>query len=56
MNSLTQTDLQTYLRRLIQEHLPPKKSEPKSGSLDLVLPHKHRAGSKDSAKGKGDHR
>lgn len=54
MNPLTQTDLQTYLHRLIKENLPPQKASAKRSSHHSAAPLKHKTGSNNSAKGKGD--
>lgn len=56
MNSLTQTDLQTYLRRLVKEHLPSKGIAEKRSSQKSAAPRNQTNRSNASAKGKGDNR
>jgi len=54
MNSLTQTDLQTYLRHLVKEHLPSMRFPGKRSSQESAAQLKQTARSNASAKRKGD--
>jgi len=56
MNSLTQTDLQTYLRRLVKEHLPAKGTASKRRSQQSATPHKRTDRSNPGAQSKGENR
>ncbi len=56
MNSLTQTDLQTYLRRLVEEHLPSKDITAKRSSQESAAPRNQTNRSNAPAKGEGDNR
>jgi len=54
MNSLTQTDLQTYLKRLVKEHLPAGGIASKRSSQESAAPLKQTGRSKPTVQSQGD--